>query len=220
MACPASQSVSPVVKSLRPTTAQMSPGVALVDLVALVRAHLHQAADALALALDRVPHRVAGLELARVDADERERAHERVRHDLERQRAERRVVAASRASRPRLFGPAVHRRHVERGGQVVHHRVQQRLHALVLERGAAEHRERARAPSCPCGCRADLVLGELARPRGTSPSARRPARRRPRSAARARFVGLRPGTPRGSPVLERLPCAASSKTDAFIRTGR
>ena len=34
---------------------------------------------------------------------------------------------------------AVNRRHVERARQIINHRVEQRLHALVLERGAAQH---------------------------------------------------------------------------------
>ena len=41
------------------------------------------------LRLDRVVHRVAGIERARVDAEERERADERIGHDLERERGER-----------------------------------------------------------------------------------------------------------------------------------
>ena len=51
--CFSSQSVSPVVALLRPTTAQMSPARHSLDLFALVGAHLHQAADALSLALRR-----------------------------------------------------------------------------------------------------------------------------------------------------------------------
>ena len=35
----------------------------------------------------------------------------------------------------------MNRRHVERARQIVNHRVEQRLHALVLEGGAAQHRE-------------------------------------------------------------------------------
>ena len=64
----------------------------------------------------------------------------------------------------------VHRRDVERRRQVVDDRVEQRLHALVLE-GASRrrtghdlHRERAGAER-----RADLGLGDRLAVRGTSP---------------------------------------------------
>ena len=43
----------------------------------------------------------------------------------------------------------LHRRDVERRRQVVDHRVEQRLHALVLERRAAEHRARSSCASVP-----------------------------------------------------------------------
>ena len=40
-----------------------------------------------------------------------------------------------------VFVDALDGGHVDRRRQVVHHRVEQRLHALVLEGGAAQHRE-------------------------------------------------------------------------------
>ena len=94
------------------------------------------------LPLVRVEHACAGLEHAGVDAEEGELADVRVGHDLEGQRRERLVVgglalqlvAASSGSMPRDG------RHVERGRQVVDDGIEQRLHALVLEGGAAEHR--------------------------------------------------------------------------------
>jgi hypothetical protein len=46
-----SHSVSPVVVSLRPMAAAMSPARTSSDLLALVGVHLQQAADALALVL-------------------------------------------------------------------------------------------------------------------------------------------------------------------------
>ena len=58
-------------------------GVDLVDLLAVVGVHLEQAPDALLLALGRVHHIGAGLELARVDPEERQLADERVGGDLE-----------------------------------------------------------------------------------------------------------------------------------------
>ena len=77
----------------------------------------------------------------------------------------RRVVGV--AARDRLVGAhldALDRRHVDRRRQVVDDGVEQRLHALVLERRAAQHRNEARRRSCPCGCSLDqrLVVGLLA----------------------------------------------------------
>ena len=51
-----SQSVSPVVGVLRPTAAQMFPALDFLDLLALVRVHLEEAANPLPLALGRVEH--------------------------------------------------------------------------------------------------------------------------------------------------------------------
>ena len=59
------------------------------EVLAVVGVHLQDAADALLLALDRVQHVRAGLERARVDAEEGELAHERVGRDLEGERRER-----------------------------------------------------------------------------------------------------------------------------------
>ena len=58
---------------------------------ALVGMHLHQSSDALRLAGARIQHRVAGLQRARVDADEAQLA-ERIVDDLERQRRQRLAV--------------------------------------------------------------------------------------------------------------------------------
>ena len=63
----------------------------LVALLAVVRVHLKDAADALRLARRRVQDLAALLELARVDADVRELADVGVGHDLERERGERLV---------------------------------------------------------------------------------------------------------------------------------
>ena len=187
----------------------------------LVGAHLHQPADALALALHRVPDRRARLELARVDAQEGERRRaKRVGHDLERERAERRLVVASRATRPRPSGSLPCTGGMSSGRrQVVDHRVEQRLHALVLERRAAEHREELQRDAALADGAANLVLGELACPRGTSPSARRPARPTCSSSLRAVLVGL--SRELLGDVDDRrsvLPSSASWKTSAFIRT--
>ena len=98
--------------------------------------------DALALVLGRVVDVAAGFEHARVHAEEGQPADERVGRDLERQRRERLVVADGARSNVVVVARQVplDRRDVHRRRQVVDHRVEQRLHALVLERGAAEHR--------------------------------------------------------------------------------
>ena len=71
--------------------------------------------------------------LAPVDAQEGERAHELVGHDLEGERREGLAVVGAPRERlvRRVHLAALHRRHVQGRGQVRHHRVQQRLHALL-----------------------------------------------------------------------------------------
>ena len=117
-------------------------GAHRLDLLTLVRVHAVDLADALLLALDGVQHRGAGLQAAGVDPDEGELAQVRVAHDLERQRGQRLVVG--RLALDDLLGVldvvALDGLDVERGRQVAHDRVEQGLDALVLERGAAEHR--------------------------------------------------------------------------------
>src|SRR5580698_1729309 len=83
-----SQSVSPVVVLRRPMA-----GANLLDLLAVVRVHLEQAADALALTLGGVVDVGAAAQHAAVDAEERELADEGIGGDLERQRRERLAVA-------------------------------------------------------------------------------------------------------------------------------
>ena len=139
-------SVSPVPVSLRPTPAQMSPGVALVDLLAAVGVHHQQPADALGAAGLDVEDAAAFLELAGVDAEVSELADVGVGHDLEGEGGEGSLVGGG-ALVLDVLGLALagrhdagHRRHLERRGQQLDDRVEQRLHALVLERGAAEDR--------------------------------------------------------------------------------
>ena len=136
--------------------------VDLVDLLAVVRVHLEDAADPLLLALGRVEDVGAGLERARVHAEERELADERVGRDLEREGAERLAVVGGLEDLDvgaRL--EADDRRHVERRRQVVDDRVEHRLDALVLERRAAQDRDplvlQGREPDAVL----DLGLGDL-----------------------------------------------------------
>ena len=120
-------------------------GVDLVDVFALVGVHAQEAADALALAACVELHTVVpALERARVDAEERQLSANGSFMILNASAAERLVVAARARSTVSPFGiDAVHRRNVERRRQVVHDGVEQRLHALVLERRAAEDAARA-----------------------------------------------------------------------------
>ena len=117
-------------------------GEGLVDLLAAVGVHLEHAADALALLLDRVLEHRAGFDVARIDAAEGQRAHVRVVGDLEREHRQRLVVG--RVALDLGLGldvDALDRRNVGRRRQEVDDAIEQRLHALVLEGRATEHRE-------------------------------------------------------------------------------
>ena len=118
----------------------------------------------------------------------------RVVHDLEGQHRQR--IAVERPAHGRLAGLDVDRLEglaVGRRGQVVDHGIEQRLHALVLEGRAAQHR----IEDALDGRLADQPLqridvGLLAVEVG-APWRRRPSRRRPRSSRR----GTRRPCPRG-----------------------
>ena len=164
--------------------------VDLLDVLAVVGVHHQDAADPLRLAGRDVEHARAGLELARVDAEVGQLADERVGHDLEGERGERLGVVGVAGGRAVLLAAhgleALDRRHVERARQVGEHGVEQRLDALVLERGAAQHGreldlERRLAD------RGDEPLASGSRPpRGSSRRARRRSGRPRRAASRAR----------------------------------
>ena len=118
--------------------------VALLDLLAMVGVHHQQPADPLGPAGGDVEHAAAGAELARVDAEVGQLADVGVGHHLEGERGEGGVVVgrALGLGRPSVSPlarlEAGHRRDLERRGQQLDDRVEQRLHALVLEGGAAE----------------------------------------------------------------------------------
>ncbi len=124
--------------------------------------HLHQAANALLAALGDVKNRFARAQLARIHADERQLADKRVGHDLEHQRRKRLVIGGRE-----LFGycgvigqHALHRRNIERRRQIIDHRIEQVLHALVLERRAADHRENLLRDGRLADARHDLFFGD------------------------------------------------------------
>src|SRR5271170_227808 len=104
--------------------------------------HLEEPPDAFALLLGRIEHRHPRSQRARIDPQEGHRSQKRVGHDLERERGEWRVVTG-----PSLFflflvavDDSDHRRQIGRRGQEIDHRIEHRLHALVLEGGAQHHR--------------------------------------------------------------------------------
>ena len=116
-------------------------GIGVLDVLAVIGVHQEHAADALFLVLHRVEQGHAGLDLAGIDAAEGERADERIVHDLEGQHGER--LGVGWRARRLLAGleiDALHRRHVERRRQIVDDGVEHRLHAFVLEGGAAQDR--------------------------------------------------------------------------------
>src|SRR6266513_856085 len=135
----------------------------LFDFLALVRVHLQQPADALLLVLGAVIDVGAGGEHARIDPEERQLPHVRIGHDLEREGGERLLVSglAQRVRGVVVRQVALDRRNVGGRGQVVHHGVEQRLDALVLEGGAREYRDDFAGDRRLPQHGADLVLGQL-----------------------------------------------------------
>ncbi len=126
-------------------------GISLLDVLAVIGVHQQHAADALFPVLHRVEQRRAGLDLARINATEGERTDEGIVHDLEGEHGERRIVLRlARHLLARFDVDALHRRHVERRRQIIHHGVEHGLHALVLERRAAQDRHEDVGHRCLC----------------------------------------------------------------------
>ena len=134
----------------------------LLDFLALVRVHLQQAADPLLPAAHRRVHGVARLQHSGVNADERQLAYVRVGRDLERQPGKRLAVFCLAHVWLAVFLLALHRRNVRRRGQIVDHRVEHRLHALVLERGTAQHRHDLVVERADADASLDLLDRQLA----------------------------------------------------------
>src|SRR5690606_21381795 len=135
-------------------------GAHFLQLYPVIGVHLQDAADTLALVLDGVVDRVARGQHARVDANEREVADERVRRDLERERGERRIVIRRTRALGLILEDALDRRDVLRRRQIVDDRVEHGLHALVLERAAAEHGHDLVAQAPRAQAPLDFLLGE------------------------------------------------------------
>ena len=134
-----------------------------VDLLAALGVDAQDAADPLALVLDRVVDVAAGRQLARVDADEGLLADEGVVDDLEGQGGE--GLLGGRLARDHFFGvvevAADDDAAVDGRGQVIDHRVEQQAHALVLEGGAAEYRGDAQGEDGVAGGALDVLLADL-----------------------------------------------------------
>src|SRR5919107_568904 len=107
-------------------------------LLAAVGVELQKPADALAPALGRVHNVGAGLERTGVNAYVCQLPDVRVGLHLEGQRRQRAVLVGLAEDLLAVERPALHGRHVERARQIVHHAVEQGLHALVLERRTDE----------------------------------------------------------------------------------
>ena len=120
--------------------------VALLDLLAVVGVHHQQPPDALGAPGRGVEHAAARGELAGVDAEVGQLADVGVGHHLEGEGGEGGVVVGGALGLGRAAVVALLRGHealdgrdLERRGEQLDDRVEKRLHALVLERGAAEH---------------------------------------------------------------------------------
>ena len=163
-----SQSVSPVRGLAQADGGGDVAGANLLDLLAMVRVHLEQAADALALALGGVVDVGAAAQHAAVDAEERELADEGIGRDLEGERREGLAVAGVAHDRGlALGGCAFDRRAVERRREEVDDRVEHRLDALVLQRRAAEDRDELGADGAGAEPADDVGWSSGSRRRGT-----------------------------------------------------
>ena len=141
--------------------ATMSPARRDLDVLAVVGVHQQDAADALLAILRRVVDLAALLELARVDAEVGELA-ELVGDDLEREGGERRgLVGRTLEHLEALDVDARRDGKIERRRQEVDDRVEHRLDALVLERGAAEHRHEREVDGALADGRLDLLRVDL-----------------------------------------------------------
>src|SRR5215471_17022549 len=139
------------------------PGGRERALLALVRVHLVDLADPLPAALDRVQHLGAALQRPRVHPDVGELAQVLVGHDLEGQRRERLLRVGVPLDRLPLvaYRVALDGRDVQRARQVVDDGVEHGLHALVLERRAAQHRGERAGDRRPADRGDELLLGGL-----------------------------------------------------------
>ena len=110
------------------------------DFFTVVRVHLHNPADPLFLAANRIEDTVALAQNTRVDAHEGQLTHKRVGHQLERQRRELLTIICLAANWRLVLIHTFDRRNINRRRHEFDHRVEHALNALVLERGTTQHR--------------------------------------------------------------------------------
>ena len=175
--------MSPVRVSFRPASATMSPAKASLMSSRLLACISSMRPTRSFLSLVELSTVRAGLDLAGIDAAEGDRADERVVHDLEGEHREGLgVVGMTHDLLAGVDVDALDAAAIDRRGQIVDDRVEQRLHALVLERRAAEDRNEGDLPDRLADQRASASRCRARRRRDRLPSPRRRARRRPRSA--------------------------------------
>src|SRR6185312_1963716 len=109
----------------------------------------------------RVVYGVAGVEHAGIHAEEGERTDKRVRHDLERERRERLAVAGLAMHFFLVLVQSRHCRAVDWRGQQLDDAIEHGLHALVLERRTAEHRDQRRRERTRTQTSEDVRLGQV-----------------------------------------------------------
>src|ERR1700722_5178288 len=111
-------------------------GKGFLDVFAVVGVHQQHAADALLAVARRIDDAGARAKRAGIDAAEGDGADEGVVHDLEREQSQRLLVVRQANDFVAVFVDALDGGHVDRRRQIINDRVEQRLHALVLERRA------------------------------------------------------------------------------------
>ena len=154
--------------SLETNTCSDVAGLDDVAILLVVCVHLQETTDALFVLGAVVENRAALFQAARVHTEVGELADEGVGHDLERQCGERRlVVDVTGLGFARAWVRSFNWRKIDRCWHVVNHRVEQWLHALVLERGAVEDRndlarKRALADDLLEIFDADVLVAEVA----------------------------------------------------------
>ena len=138
-------------------------GTHFLDLLPLVGVHLQETTDALALVLRRVVDVRAALQHARIDAEEGKLSDERIGRDLERERRERRLVVHGALFEMLVVvrEMSLDRLDFDWRREVIDHRIEQRLHALVLERGTAQHRHELHRDGRLANRATNFVVGQL-----------------------------------------------------------
>ena len=132
----------------------------LLDFFPLVGVHLEQTADALTFVLRGVVDVRAGLESPRVNPEEGQLSHEWVGRNLEREAREWLFVIRVSLGWLTVWKKSLNRGDVDRRREEVDDSIEHRLDALVLERGAAEHRHDETADGRAPNGVANLVVGE------------------------------------------------------------